>query len=74
MEDYLLGDSLSSTRWIGASSTVLGLEGQLQGSDMGEPYYIMGPSSCLPDPQIAGRQATVSPPSCTSASAFPMWR
>ena len=31
MEDNLLGDSLSGTRWIGAGSTALGLEGQLQG-------------------------------------------
>ena len=42
MEDYLLGDSLSGTRWIGAGSTALGLEGRLQGSDGGEPDYIMG--------------------------------
>ena len=41
MEDYLLGDSLSGTRWIGAGSTALGLEGRLQGSDIGEPFYIM---------------------------------
>ena len=42
MEDYLLGDNLSGTRWIGAGSTALGLEGRLQGSDVGEPFYIMG--------------------------------
>ena len=42
MEDHLLGDSPSGTRWIGAGSTALGLEGRLQGSDVGEPFYIMG--------------------------------
>ena len=45
MEDYLLGDSPSGTRWIGAGSTALGLEGRLQGSDVGEPDYIMGSHS-----------------------------
>ena len=35
MEDNLLGDSPSGTRWIGAGSTALGLEGQLQGSLFG---------------------------------------
>ena len=42
MEDYPLGDSLSGTRWIGAGSTALGLEGRQQGSDAREPFYIMG--------------------------------